>query len=157
MIHLLDFLQNCDFFRKPYLSDRQSSFIFYLVHQGKGRTEAARLAGFAAPRQSAFTLTQSPKIIAKIRQERNKVYQTELASKAVKTLKEVMEDTEAPDSARIAAARTSLELAGDIGKHSQSQRNYEQNLAEMTPVELSAIIDKWEGERAAIAKDITPV
>ena len=115
------------------LSDRQISFIFYLVHQGKGRTEAARLAGFAAPRQSAFTLTQSPKIIAKIRQERNKVYQTELASTAVQTLKEVMEDTEAPASARIAAARTSLELAGDIGKHSQSQRNYEQNLAEMTP------------------------
>ena len=27
------------------LLDRQSSFIFYLVHQGKGRTEAARLAG----------------------------------------------------------------------------------------------------------------
>ena len=78
------------------LSDRQSSFIFYLVHQGKGRTEAARLAGFAAPRQSAFTLTQSPKIIAKIRQERNKVYQTELASTAVQTLKEVMEDTDAP-------------------------------------------------------------
>jgi len=50
-------------------------------------------------------------------------YQTELASTAVKTLKEVMEDTEAPASARIAAARTSLELAGDIGKHSQSQRN----------------------------------
>ena len=62
------------------ISDRQSNFIFYLVHKGKGRTEAARLAGFAAPRQSAFTLTQSPKIIAKIRQERNKVYQTELAS-----------------------------------------------------------------------------
>ena len=84
-------------------------------------------------RVSAFTLTQSPKIIAKIRQERNKVYQTELASTALQTLKEVMEDTGAPASARIAAARTSLELAGDIGKHSQSQRNYEQNLAEMTP------------------------
>ena len=132
------------------LSDRQSSFIFYLVHHGKGRTEAA-------PRQSAFTLTQSPKIIAKIRQERNKVYQTELATTAVKTLKEVMEDMDAPASARIAAARTSLELAGDIGKHSQSQRSYEQNLAEMTPEELSAIIDRWEGEKAAIAKDITPV
>ena len=84
-------------------------------------------------------------------------YQTELASTAVKTLKEVMEDTEAPASARIAAARTSLELAGDIGKHSQSQRNYEQNLAEMTPEELSAIIDRWEDEKAALAKDITPV
>ncbi len=68
-----------------------------------------------------------------------------------------MEDSDTPASARIAAARTSLELAGDIGKHSQSQHNYEQNLAEMTPEELSAIIDKWEGERAAIAKDITPV
>ena len=50
-----------------------------------------------------------------------------------------------------------LELAGDIGKHSQSQRNYEQNLAEMTPEELSAVIDRWEGEKAALAKDITPV
>ena len=84
-------------------------------------------------------------------------YQTELASTAVKTLKEVMEDTEAPASARIAAARTSLELAGDIGKHSQSQRNYEQNLAQMTPEELSAIFDRWEDEKSALAKDITPV
>ena len=83
-------------------------------------------------------------------------YQTELASTAVKTLKEVMEDTEAPASARIAAVRTSLELAGDIGKHSRSQRNYEQNLAEMTPVELSAIFDRWEDEKSALAKDITP-
>jgi hypothetical protein len=91
------------------------------------------------------------------RQERNKVYQTELASTAVQTLKEVMEDHGAPASARIAAARTSLELAGDIGKHSQSQLNYEQNLAELTPEELSAIIDRWEGEKAAIAKEITPV
>ena len=68
-----------------------------------------------------------------------------------------MEDTEAPASARIAAARTPLELAGDIGKHSQSQRNYDQNLAEMTPAELSTIIDRWEGEKVAIVKDITPV
>ena len=88
---------------------------------------------------------------------RNKVYQTELASTAVQTLKEVMEDHDAPASARIAAARISLGLAGDIEKHSQSQRNYEENLPEMTPEELSAIIDRWEGEKAAIAKDITPV
>jgi uncharacterized protein (UPF0335 family) len=27
----------------------------------------------------------------------------------------------------------------------------------MTPEELSAIIDRWEGEKATIAKDITPV
>ena len=73
-------------------SEMQRNIIFYLVNQGKGCSEAALSAGFAAPRQSAFTLTQSPKIIAKIRQERNKVYQTELASTSVHTLKEVMED-----------------------------------------------------------------
>ena len=28
--------------------------------------------------------------------------------------------------------RQELELTGDIGKHSQSKRNYEQNFAEMT-------------------------
>jgi len=47
-------------------------------------------------------------------------------------------------------------LAGDIGKHSQPQRKYEQNLAEITPEELSAIISRWEGEKVAIVKDITP-
>jgi len=26
----------------------------------------------------------------------------------------------------------------------------------MTPEELSAIIDRWEGEKVAIARDITP-
>ena len=31
--------------RQVQLSDKQSGFIFYLVHQGKGRTEAARLTG----------------------------------------------------------------------------------------------------------------
>ena len=30
-------------------------------------------------------------------------------------------------------------------------------MAEMTPEDLSAIIARWEGEKAAIAKDITPV
>ena len=46
------------------LLDIQSTFIIYLHHQGKGRAEAARLADL---RQSAFTLTQSPRIIEKIR------------------------------------------------------------------------------------------
>ena len=92
------------------LSDRQSSFIFYLVHQGKGRTEAALLAGFAAPRQSAFTLTQSPKIIAKIRQERNKVYQTELASKAVQTLKEVISQFSVGDIITIGDSKKEHEI-----------------------------------------------
>ena len=68
-----------------------------------------------------------------------------------------MDDANVLASASITAARTSPELAGDIRKDSQLQRHYEQDLAEMTPEELSGIIDRWEGEKAAIAKDITPV
>ena len=64
------------------------------------RTEAARLAGFKWPSRIAYQLEQSPKIMARIRNERNKLYQTELASQAVQTLKETMDDRDAPASAR---------------------------------------------------------
>ena len=57
---------------------------------------------------------------------------------------------DAPTCARIATARKSLELARDFGKNSKSQLNYEQNLAEMTPAELSAINGRWEDERYLI-------
>ena len=33
------------YMKQGQLSDKQNNFIHYLVHQGKGRTEAARLAG----------------------------------------------------------------------------------------------------------------
>ena len=58
-----------------------------------------------------------------------------------------MEYKDARTCARIANARTYPELAGGIGKHSKSQLNYEQNLAEMTTAELSAINGRWEDER----------
>ena len=138
------------------LTEMQQQFVLYRVGYGMNRTEAARRAGFKWPKQAAHELDQNPKIIAKIRQERNKIYQTELAPRAVRTLKTIMADPEAPASARVAAARTSLELAGDIGKHSQANRNQDRNLAEMTPDELAAFIGHWEGERAKMAKDITP-
>ena len=61
-----------------------------------------------------------------------------------------MEYKDARTSSSIATAMTSLELTGNIGKHSKSQLNYEQNLAEMTPAELSAINGRWEDERYLI-------
>ena len=42
------------------LSDRQSSFIFYLVHQGKGRTEAALCLGAAKPARRAASVRPLP-------------------------------------------------------------------------------------------------
>ena len=138
-------------------TDKQDQFIYNMVRLGNNPTQSARLAGYAVPRQSAFSLTQSPKILTRIRHERNKVYQTELSFRAVHTLKEVMEDTDAPASARIAAARTSLELAGDIGKHSRSQLNYEEDLSEMTREELNAVINTLEHEKVCLTGKINPV
>ena len=142
--------------RLPALTNKQDQYVGYLVRDGLNRTEAARRAGFKWPKQAAHELDQNPKIIAKIRQERNKIYQTELAPRAVRTLKTIMADPEAPASARVAAARTSLELAGDIGKHSQANQKMDGPLCEMSPEQLSAIIGHWEEEWAQVAKDITP-
>ncbi len=55
----------------------------------------------------------------------------------------------------MAAARTALELAGDIGKHSKANQKMDQPLCEMSPGQLSAIIGHWEEERMRITKDIT--
>ena len=137
-------------------TERQDQFVYNLVRLGNNPTQSARLAGYKDPKQSSFNLVHSPKMIARIRQERHKVYQTDLAPVAVSTLKEVMQDTEAPASARVAAARSCLELAGDLGKHSQANAKSDKSLSDMSVEELSAIIDKLDGEKVKLAKDVTP-
>jgi len=142
--------------KEKEFTERQDQFVYNLVRLGNNPTQSARLAGYKDPKQSAFNLVHSPKMIARIRQERHKVYQTDLAPIAVSTLKEVMQDTEAPSSARVAAARSCLELAGDLGKHSQANAKADKSLSDMSVEELAAIIDKLDGEKVKLAKDITP-
>ena len=137
-------------------TERQDQFVYNLVRLGNNPTQSARLAGYKDPKQSAFNLVHSPKMIARIRQERHKVYQTDLAPVAVQTLKEVMQDTEAPSSARVAAARSCLELAGDLGKHSQANAKSDKSLSDMSVDELASIIDKLDSEKIRLAKDVTP-
>ena len=142
--------------KEKEFTERQDQFVYNLVRLGNNPTQSARLAGYKDPKQSAFNLVHSPKMIARIRQERHKIYQTDLAPIAVSTLKEVMQDTEAPSSARVAAARSCLELAGDLGKHSQANQKADKSLSDMSVEELAAIIDKLDGEKVKLAKDITP-
>ena len=136
-------------------SEQQQAFIDYLVNNASTPTEAARQAGYAHPKQSAYLLTRTPHIMAAVRQARQTCYQGELASLSVDTLKRVMRDEDAPASAKVSAARTALELAGDLGKAADDITS-SKSLAEMTPDELGSLIDKWEGERATLATDITP-
>ena len=141
--------------RKREISDRQRDFVQYLVKENKSGAEAARLAGYKHPKQSAYELTRNPAIIALMRQARQTLYQADLANVAGDTLRSVMLDLDAPASARVSAARTALELAGDLGKSAEAGSE-SKSMAEMTPDELARLIDSWEQQRSAIATDITP-
>ena len=79
-----------------------------------------------------------------------------MANVAVSTIHQVMEDRNAPAVARVSAARTALELAGDLGPNSGNESEGG-SLCEMTPGELSRLIERWEDERISMTKDITPV
>ena len=90
-----------------------------------------------------------------MRQARQTLYQADLANVAGETIRQVMLDLDAPASARVSAARTALELAGDLGKAADTSGE-SKSLAEMTPDELARLIDSWEQQRSALATDITP-
>lgn len=75
---------------------------------------------------------------------------SDLANIATGTLREVMMDKEAPASARVQAARTVLEMSGDIGT-AKRQDDDERPLSEMSAEELARMIDKWQEEKAAMA------
>jgi hypothetical protein len=90
-----------------------------------------------------------------MRLARQTTYQGELANLAADTLRNVMIDDDAPAAAKVSAARTALELAGDLGAAAADQANGK-SLAEMTPDELGSLIDRWEDERSSLATDITP-
>jgi hypothetical protein len=78
---------------------------------------------------------------------------SDLANIATGTLREVMTDKQAPASARVQAARTVLEVAGELGR-GKSDADEDLPLSEMTADELTRMIDKWQDERAALAKPI---
>ena len=138
------------------LTDKQSKFVDYFVAEGKTQTEAARLAGYSFPEYEGYRLVRQPRMIQVIHAARQKYYQTNLANVAVSTLQQVMQDQNAPPAARVSAARTALELAGDLGPNSVNGSEGG-SLCEMTPGELSRLIDRWEDERISMTKDITPV
>ena len=137
------------------LTDKQQLFIQHLVKGGMSATAAARQAGYNQPKESAYYLTRSPRVAAAIRLARQTFYNTDLASLAGNTLRQIMEDSDAPAAARVTAARTALELAGDLDR-SKGSDQAGRNLAELSPEELSKMISSWEDEKMKLAKDVTP-
>ena len=119
-------------------------------------TQSARLAGYADPKQSAFQLVHSPAMIARIRLEREKLFHTDLATIATDTLKQVMQDEEAPASAKVSACRTVLEVCNLLGKHSSGGGGSNKDLSSMTPEELQSVINSLETSKQSMAKIVGP-
>ena len=139
--------------KKSDLTFKQQSFVSYLVAENKNPTEACRLAGYSYPKETAYKLTRNPSVILLIQQERRRLYSTDLSIIAVNTLKNIMQDVDAPASARVSASRTALELAGDIGKNAIDSSDGK-DLSELTPDQLGRLIDTWEEQRSKVAKPI---
>lgn len=135
--------------RGAELTQMQRSFVTALVRQGCNPTQAARIAGYSTPRTAAYDLLRNPSVQTAVAFERNRYVSCELANIATATLKEVMVDPAAPASARVAAARTVLEMAGDLGRNRQDADD-DRALSEMSAEDLTRLIDCWEGERLAL-------
>ena len=136
------------------LTDQAAAFIDAIV-DGKNQTQAARIAGYAFPAQSGCTLMKSPGIVAKIQQERQKIFHTDLCSVATSTLKEILIDKECAPAARIAAVRTVYEVCNMIGKHS-TKDNDNRALGEMSPQQLAGLIATLEETKITLAKEVQP-
>ena len=135
------------------LTPMQREFVVCLVRNGSTPTQAARDAGYSHPKVSAFDLLRLPHISAAIRLERQRYISGELANVATGTLRSILTDSDAPAAARVQAARTVLEMSGEIGR-GKKDADEDKPLSEMTPDELTRLIDRWTEERASLAKPV---
>lgn len=137
------------------LTPMQQEYVKGVVKSTLSPTAAARAAGYLAPANASSALSRSPHIVLAVRQERMRLFETDLGNVAAETLRSIMTDTSAPAAARVSAARTVLEVTKELGKR-QEDTSHDKQLSEMTADELAGLIDRWTGERAALAIDITP-
>ena len=131
-------------FRKGLIEGRvtskQQCFVTYFVRTGCRPTQAARYAGYADPKVSAYDLLRAPHIQAAIRFERARVFDAELANLAMSTLRSVLVDEAAPASARVMASRVVLEHVGiTVGAYESGMRE----LHLMTGLELARELSRW--------------
>jgi hypothetical protein len=64
-----------------------------------------------------------------------------------------MDDKLAPASARVQAARTVLEMAGELGR-GKSDAEDDRPLSELSADELTRLIDRWQDERTVLTTQV---
>ena len=127
-------------------TDLQNKFIQSIVYDGVSGTEAARRAGYshASARQTASQLLAQKSVQEAIRNEQFKYLNGTLASKALKTLEQIIDDKTAPHGAKVQASIAILERSGlHHNVQAQKIKDADKPLHEMTIEELDEIINSY--------------
>lgn len=124
-------------------TEMQAAFVRYLVCEGCTQTEAARRAGYKDAGARAWELMQKPHILEAIHKERSRLIEGDLANVAMKTLRDVMGDKEAPASARVSAAKAAFDIGGYTKKADMAPAR-DKELSEMSIEELEALVIRGE-------------
>ncbi|MGH9427031.1 MAG: terminase small subunit, partial [Terriglobia bacterium] len=124
------------------MSNKQAAFVVAYVSNGGNATQAAREAGFSekSARQIGGCLARKPHVQKAIEAEQRRTLQGRLASRALRVLEDIMNDTSAPAGARVDAAKTVLDRAGMVALREPAQDPYEGPMNEWTLEQLENFI-----------------
>lgn len=142
------------------LTDKQAGLVAGIA-RGLDATTAALNVGYAQATSLQVSQTlKLPHVRAALMDELTRVLQQEAAPLALSVLLKVTRDETTSARVRVDAAKILLDRAGFAPKPGGNQE-IEKTLAEMSPAELRAFIDKQEADiakaEAAIAEQLEPV
>ena len=140
------------------LTGQQAEFVRSMVQDNVTPTEAARRAGYVQPTTAAWRLTRTPAIMAAVKQAQFVEVDCKLTGIAIQTLQAVMQDKDAPASARVAACRAAFDAAGMGGRKLTPAEQPggagvdDLDLASMSNEDLHALMEVVEREQREIEK-----
>ncbi|CAK0751788.1 phage terminase small subunit [uncultured Gammaproteobacteria bacterium] len=103
------------------LTAMQATYVHARVVRGLAPTQAAEAAGYSSAKVNAWQLEHNPTIHAAIRFETIRIIENN-ANVALRCLASVMEDTDAPASARVSAAKTWLQASNLLDRRGGRSR-----------------------------------
>lgn len=137
------------------LTEQQAAFVAAYVAGGGNATEAVKAAGYSqtSARQIGSTLLGKPHVAEAIRREQQRVIESELASKAVGVLRQLINDETASHKVRLDTAKTILDRAGHIAPKAEDRAKSEEDPKDdwrkYSTGELQAILDHIRAKNAA--------
>lgn len=134
------------------LDDRQRALVYHLA-RGTSLEESARLAGYLTDRLNArytqeehkstiAAIIRTPIFRAALAAEAERVLETEAAPAAIAILRELIANKETGERVRMDSAKIILDRAGFGPRSRNAGAAAAKQMAEMTPAELHAFIEK---------------